>query len=82
MGGCTVHQGYERGTGYTLSVSHPSRYPTWDEVTEARYRLIPDKIEMAMPLPPRAEYLNIHPYMFNLFEVELTYEERLDKRPQ
>ena len=69
MGDCTVVHRIEEEGGlqiYRLSISHKDRYPTWDEVAEARYRLIPDDVHMVMPLPPMEEYLNIHPYMFNL----------------
>lgn len=52
-----------------LSISHPSRYPTWDEIKEARYRLLPDEIYMAMILPPSGEYVNVHENCFHLWEV-------------
>jgi hypothetical protein len=55
--------------GWHLSISFPDRYPTWDEIAEARYRLIPDAANMAIVLPPRSEYVNIHPNCFHLFEV-------------
>ena len=67
MGMCTVRLAREPD-GYKLSISHKDRYPTWDEVTEAKYRLIPN-VMMAMPLPEPDEYLNLHPYTFNLFEI-------------
>lgn len=52
-----------------LSISHPTRYPTWDEIKAARYALIPDEATMAMLLPPRSEYVNLHPNCFHLHEV-------------
>ena len=58
-----------------LSISHrlndltPGRYPTWDEIAEARYRFIPDQVTMAMLLPPREEYVNIHPTTFHLWQL-------------
>lgn len=56
-----------------LSISHtvggrPGRYPTWDEIVEARYRFTPDNVTMAMLLPPRAEYVNLHNTTFHLWE--------------
>ena len=51
-----------------LSISHPHRYPTWDEIKAARYELIPDDITMAMFLPPKSEYVNIHNNCFHLHE--------------
>ena len=51
-----------------LSIAHERRYPTWDEIAQARYDLLPDNITMAMYLPPRAEYVNVHPNCFHLHE--------------
>jgi len=70
------------GAGWHLSISHvtpfvgpsgkpfPGRYPTWDEIRDARYDLMPDKITAAMLLPPKAEYVNIHPTTFHLHQIE------------
>lgn len=51
-----------------LSISHPQRYPTWDEIHRARYELIPDNVTMAMFLPPKSEYVNLHNNCFHLHE--------------
>lgn len=61
-----------------LSISHrtnthppePGRYPDWDEITEARYRFIPDAVRIAMLLPPRDEWVNVHPTTFHLWEIQ------------
>jgi hypothetical protein len=60
-----------------LSVSHSSRLPTWDEIADARYRFIPDRVHMAMMLPPRAEFVNVHPRTLHLWELP----ENLDEVP-
>ena len=52
-----------------LSISHPSRYPHWDEIRDARYLLIPDEVTMVMFLPPRQEYVSVHPNCFHLHEI-------------
>lgn len=52
-----------------LSISCARRYPTWDEIKQARYGLLPDAITMAMLLPPSAQYVNVHPNCFHLWEV-------------
>lgn len=65
--------------GWHLSISHrvaaedgtglvPGRLPTWDEIKDARYRFVPDRARMAMILPPRAEFVNVHPTTMHLFE--------------
>lgn len=60
--------------GWHLSISHPERYPTWDEIAHIRYRLVPDEAVMGMILPPRQDYINIHPHCFQLLEVKYRYE--------
>lgn len=67
--------------GFHLSISHrvrdhlvadkwvPGRYPTWDEVVEARYEFCPKDMTMAMFLPPKEEYVNVHETTFHLWEV-------------
>jgi len=65
------------GPQWHLSISHrtsthpprPGRYPEWDEITDARYRFVPDGVTMAMLLPPRAEYVNAHDTCFQLWQV-------------
>lgn len=52
-----------------MSISCANRYPTWDEIRDARYALLPDDVTMAMLLPPRAEYVNVHPNCFHLHEI-------------
>ena len=52
-----------------LSVSHSSRLPSWDEIADARYRFIADRARMAMLLPPRAEWVNVHERTLHLWEM-------------
>ena len=60
-----------------ISVSHPHRYPKWDEISKARYDLIPNDHFMVMILPPREEYVNIHENCFHLWEISrAAYEGR------
>jgi len=76
MGECSIFVGTIREednhdfVGWHISISHPSRYPTWDEVAYARYQLVPDNVVMAMILPPRSEYINIDANCFQLHQVE------------
>jgi hypothetical protein len=64
---CVTRDGED--SRWHLSVSHPTRYSTFDEIKEARYTLIPDEVVMAMMFPPRREYVNLHPNCFHLYEV-------------
>jgi len=72
LGQCTIIISKDILNGkelWHLSISHPSRYPTWEEIKEARYRFIPDEITMAQILPPRKEYINLHNNCFHLWEI-------------
>lgn len=56
--------------GWHLSISHPDRYPTWDEVASAWYQLVPDADNRVgqMALPKKAHYISIHNYCFQVHE--------------
>lgn len=56
--------------GWHLSISHSARYPTWDEIKDARYQFCPNEVTMAMLLPPIEQYVNIHERTFHLWQVE------------
>jgi hypothetical protein len=65
----------EEPLGWHLSISHtahnrrrPPRYPTWDEMADARYALLPADIDVVMHLPPEAEYVAVHDTTFHLHE--------------
>lgn len=63
---------------FHLSICHktmqnlPGRYPTWDEIVDARYLFCPTNKTMAMLLPPPDEYVNIHSTTFHLWELRDT----------
>ena len=74
-GDCKVFVGQEptgpRGERlWHMSISLPHRYPTWEEIKAARYEFIPDEVTMAMLLPPKGQYVNIHNNCFHLHEIE------------
>ena len=79
MGECTVmlarepHVGFGSGSyGWHLSISHPSRYPTWDEIKMARYSLPAiAEVTMAQVLGPVAdgEWVNIAENCFHWYEI-------------
>lgn len=53
-----------------LSLAHQHRYPTWDEVADVRYELVPDDVTMAMLLPPPESYVNAHEHCFHLWQID------------
>ena len=74
-GRLTVVTGLEPA-GWHLSISfvdhrgRESRYPRWDEIADARYRLAPDDITMVMVLPPPDHYVAVHDTTFHLHEIK------------
>jgi hypothetical protein len=54
-----------------ISISCPTRYPTWDEIYTAWYDLVPDaaNINGAIILPRKAEYVNAHPNCFHVYQL-------------
>ena len=77
IGECNVMVGVEPNTErgivrqrWHLSISHSARYPLWDEIKEARYKLVPLNVTMAMILPPPDEYVNVHSNCFHLHEID------------
>jgi hypothetical protein len=70
LGECTVIVTKDFGRWH-LSVAHPGRYPNWDEIAEARYRVLPPDITVVMVLPPTSQpYVNIHPNCFQLIQID------------
>lgn len=54
-----------------VSVSVAYRYPTWDEIYQAWYDLVPEAQDRvgAIILPRKSEYVNIHPNCFHVHEL-------------
>lgn len=53
-----------------LSVQHPDRYPTWDELGRARDLFVPEDVWLCIPHPPRAYWFNLNPTTLHLVEIE------------
>lgn len=79
MGGCHIIVSRQRA-GWHLSISRENRLPTWEEVRDARYELIPDGATMALLLPPRSEYVNVHEFCLQMYEIPGEYIERHQDR--
>lgn len=72
MGGCNVILSKQKA-GWHLSISKPNKMPTWEEVRDARYALIPDEATMALLLPPQSEYVNVHEFCLQMYEIPGEY---------
>jgi len=83
IGECTVLVTKEFGKWH-LSIAHqghPKRYPTWDELAEVRYSVVPNDVTMAMLLPPLEQYVNIHEHCFQMIEVPDQRRSPLEPEP-
>ena len=68
FGECSVCVSKDNGMWH-ISVSHPRRYPTYDEIKEARYEFTPNEVPMAMIFPPKKEFVNLHTNCFHLYQI-------------
>jgi hypothetical protein len=79
MSGCRILVSQQRA-GWHLSVSRGDRLPSWEDVRDARYALIPDDAVMALLLPPRDEYVNVHEFCLQAYEIPREYiDDRQDR---
>lgn len=78
MDNCTVMVAREMNRWH-LSIAHRNRYPTWDEIRDARYEFLPKEITVVMVLPPPSQYVNAHPNCFHLHECPEMHEGGLIK---
>jgi len=64
-----LHTETDLGGGYWkhLSISHPRRYPFWDEILDARYAFFSNTETVIQIMPPESEYVNLHPNCFHLW---------------
>ena len=69
LGECNVLVSIDNGLWH-LSISHPKRLPTYEELKEARYKFMPDNIYAAMIFPPQKEFVNAMPYCLHLWQLE------------
>ena len=68
FGNCIVCISKDLGKWH-LSISHSSRYPSYDEIKSARYEFIQDETTMAMLFPPVKDFVNICKNCFHLYEI-------------
>lgn len=86
VGECSVMLAREPLDGryiWHLSISHPERYPTWDEIKTARYGLpVLDGVTMAQILGPvgEGEWVNVHDNCFHLYEISAGDDPRSSSR--
>lgn len=69
MGRCLVIVSKDIGKWH-LSISCRDADPTYEEIKEARYKYVPDNVYMAQIFPPKAEFVNLHPHCYHLWEIK------------
>lgn len=52
-----------------LSIAHPTRLPSWDEIKTAR-SIVDEKVHFCMPFPAAGYWLNVHEFCFHLWEIK------------
>ena len=55
------------GTLKHISISHPDRYPTWEELLEIKNELLGD-IDAMMVMPKKLDYVNLAKNCFHIWE--------------
>lgn len=50
-----------------VSTSWANRLPTWEELREVRKTFFDDTLVAVQVFPPKAEYVNVHPYCLHLY---------------
>lgn len=53
-----------------MSISHPKRLPSWEEIKDARKATLPPNIFLCVLFPPEEFWLNIHDYCMHLWQIE------------
>ncbi len=67
-------------TAAIMGQNLPGRYPTWDEIREARYKFVPHDVNMAIMFPPPEVYYNRHSTCIHLVQVPVSFALDPNKR--
>lgn len=52
-----------------VSFSYARRLPDWNDIKRVRYEFTPDRLYMAIILPPSSQYVNLHNFTHHLWEI-------------
>jgi len=63
----------EHGALLHVSCAYPEHLPTWDTVKHVRNAFFPDDVDVAMILPRKEDYVNLHPYTFHLWQIPVEW---------
>lgn len=63
----------EHGALLHVSASYPKALPSWAAMTALRTFFFPDTVDVAMIIPRRADYVNLHSYCFHLWAIPVNW---------
>lgn len=55
--------------GWHMSMSKKDKMPTYEEMKDMRYKMLPNRIYACEIFPPREEFVNRHPFCRHLWEM-------------
>lgn len=63
----------EHGPLLHVSASYPKHLPPWETMIALRSHFFPDTVDVAMVMPRRADYVNMHAYCFHLWQIPVEW---------
>lgn len=66
----------EEEGGWHLSMSKKKSLPTYEEIKDMRYKLLPNRIYACEIFPPRTEFVNLHEFCRHLWEMPTDEKKR------
>lgn len=57
-----------------VALSYPDHYPTWDDIKAVRYAFYPRDVDVAMILPKDGDYVNIHTYCMQMWQIPVSWD--------
>jgi hypothetical protein len=63
----------EHGPLLHVSASQPKHWPTWETMGALRSFFFPDTVDVAMIMPRRADYVNLHNYCLHCWQIPVDW---------
>lgn len=63
----------QHGWLWHISLSHPNRYPTWDELLAAKEIFFGD-VDCMMVMPKKEDYVNLHKFAFHIWKTPVNWD--------
>lgn len=69
-GALISHEPHGGSMRWHASLSRKDSLPSWGDIKDFRYSLLPLDLTFAQILPPPEDYVNLHQYCLHLWEIE------------